>query len=149
MDGKVVRRESRFVWGATGERDDTVTTMSGVFHKLGKHGLPGTGFSTTLPDLQAQLRHRTELARGADEQAKAWLQDNVGWWHFEEWAHDALSRDITDSVVVMASGWEDVPDETTPNDRCSFCTEHRTLVLMDEFCSEECMSDYIKAFGMV
>lgn len=145
----MIRREARYVWGATGDRDDTVTTMSGVFHRVGRHGLPGDGFSTTLPDLQAQLKHRTELARGADDGAKKWLQDNVGWWRFEEWAHDALSRDITDSVVVMAQTVEDEPDESRQDDACSACHERKPLVLADEFCSEECMKDYVKTFGMI
>lgn len=149
VDGRPIRRESRYVWGATGDRDATVVTMSGVFHKIGKEGLPEAGFSTSLAELQAQLAHRTELARGADKAAKEWLQDNVGWWRFEEWAHEALYMDITESVVVMAQTWDDTPDESRRDDACTACHERRPLVLADEFCSEECMEEYVKTFGMV
>lgn len=142
VDGKPVRRDKNQVWGSMDGSDETVESMSGVFHKAGADGLPGQGFSTNYEDLRAVLIARTNKAR-----KEPWLKDHPDWWRFEEWAHGALSRDITDSVIVHAGELMDEPDEHTPAERCSWCCERRPLILAGEFCSDECMTDWLTTFG--
>jgi hypothetical protein len=144
VDGKPIRREARYVWGSTGDNDDTVTNRSGVFHAVGKDGLPGEGFTTSHKDLQGRLIYLHKQSRA---EAKEWLLRHEDWWRIESFAHDVLSRDVTESVVMHGSSHSDEIDEHTPGERCSWCVERRPLVLAGEFCCESCMADYVRAFG--
>ncbi|WP_170026635.1 hypothetical protein [Actinomadura oligospora] len=145
-----VRREARYVWGATGDRDEVVTNRGGVFHSVGADGLPDMGFTVSGKDGDADLRWRIEEhARQARESpaAVAWLRANPDWWKFEVWAHDSFSKNVIDSVVVHGGRHVDAPDETSPGERCSWCSSTRPLVLAGEFCSDSCMTDYVTAWG--
>ncbi|WP_433332485.1 hypothetical protein [Spirillospora sp. CA-294931] len=149
-DGKAIRREARYVWGATGEADETVTNRSGVFHYAGPDGLPDMGLTVSDADGCGDVRHRilenARLAKESDE-AVAWLGANHNWWKFEEFAHESFARDVTDSAMVHGGDYEDAPDETSHKHRCSFCCERKPLVLAAEFCSADCLTDYVRAFG--
>ncbi|MEU5878158.1 hypothetical protein [Spirillospora sp. NPDC047279] len=149
-NGQAIRREARYVWGATGDDDETVNGRSGVFHKCGPDGLPDMGLTISDADGYGDVRWRilenARLARESDE-AMAWLKANHNWWKFETFAHDVFARDITDSVLVHGGQYVDDPDEASHTDRCSFCCERKSLILSAEFCSEECMEDFVLAFG--
>ncbi|QFG25430.1 hypothetical protein [Actinomadura sp. WMMB 499] len=71
-----VRREARYVWGATGPNDEQVNGRSGVFHKIGSEGLPNEGHSVPTTNEYADLRWIiSENHRLAQESAEAdeWL----------------------------------------------------------------------------
>ena len=145
-DGKAIRREARYVWGATGDHDDVVSNRGGVFRFCGRDGLPDQGMSTRDKSLQGLLR-TMEWELKESKEAKAWLKANPTWWRFETFAHESLSRDVTESVTLHASTYVDEPDETSPKHRCSWCGERRMLVLAGEFCSPACFEDYVRTYG--
>ena len=142
VNGRPIRRESRYVWGATGERDESVTSAGGVFHPAGKDGLPDTGFTTSDKSLQTYL-----IAMDKEARRSKWLKDHPDWWRFEPFAHEAFTRDVTDSAVVHAWSLVDRPDERTPGERCTWCGDCKPLVLAGEFCGDACMTDYVTTFG--
>jgi hypothetical protein len=123
-----------------------VVSRSGVFHKIGAEGLPDEGVSTSDRELQGILAWRYLDSREL-EAAKAWLKDHPDWWRIEEFAHDNMYADVTDSVCVHAGELVDQPDETSPVDRCTWCGVRRPLELAEEFCRESCFIDYVKTFG--
>jgi hypothetical protein len=145
VNGKAVRREARYVW-RTSHDEDTVTSTSGVFHAIGKDGLPDEGFTTSNKDIQARLAGRWSAPK-VDAEAANWLATHPDWWRIEPWAHGTLSHSVTDSIVIHAPHTEDVRDEHAPGERCTWCGEHRSLDLAGEFCSAGCMTDYVATFG--
>lgn len=149
IDGKAIRRDARYVWGATGDTDDTTFNRSGVFHYIGAYGLPnGMSVPTTndYADLRQQIKENHRLATKSEE-AKAWLDAHPDWWRFETFAHQTFAKDVSESVAVHGGTVEDHPDETSPRDRCSFCGLRRPLVLAGEFCGDACMTDYVITYG--
>ncbi|TDB90895.1 hypothetical protein E1264_03450 [Actinomadura sp. KC216] len=92
-------------------------------------------------------------------EAREWLKANPGWWKFESDdegrpkgspadEHTHFSKDIRETAMVHGGSYTDSPDESTRNDRCSFCWSWNPLIVFDEFCSAECAFDYITTFGM-
>jgi hypothetical protein len=172
LRSKPVRRDPDQVWNATGENDDDVFNRSGVFHKTGPDGLPGLGHSVPKTDDYGGIRWKlSELSRLAEGQAEGddadprlrearqWLKDHPLWWRFESDddgrpkgspadEHSHFSKDIRETAMVHGGSYSDSPDETTGGDRCSFCTEKMALLWAQEFCSEECMRDYVTTFGV-
>ncbi|MFC9974280.1 hypothetical protein ACFVH6_25590 [Spirillospora sp. NPDC127200] len=141
VNGKPIRRVKNQVWEMTGSQE-SVTSMSGIFHPIGKDGLPGEGFSTSHTDLQGVLKQQWE--RG---QADEWLRTHPDWWCIEEHAHHKFTRLVTDSVVVHADVHYDRPDERSRQDRCTWCRVPAYLGWAGEFCSRECMAEHIDVWG--
>lgn len=145
-----VRREARYVWGATGDNDSWVVNRSGVFHYAGKDGLPDPGLSVSDAEEYADLRRKIldndRLAKESDE-AKAWLKENPDWWRFETFAHESFGKDITDTASVTGGFYRMNFDEVSPTDRCTWCGDRRPLVLANEFCGDACMTDYVTTYG--
>lgn len=146
VDGKPVRRDRRQVWGGSADQSGTLMVKGGIFLQIGAIGLPNEGISPNDPGLQGEILSRVAEIKN-DPDAKAWLEANPDWWRIEEWAHGTLSHFVTDSVVVHGETTHDNPDETSNKHRCSFCCERKPLVLVDEFCSESCFTDYVRTFG--
>lgn len=142
VDGKAIRREARYVWGATGERDEYVISGGGVFRPAGRDGLPDMGVSTSHADLQSRLDRTADRAR-----RDRWIKDNPDWWRIEKYAHQYFGKDVTDSVVVHGGSLVDRPDEHTPGERCTWCGDKKPLILAGEFCGHACMVDYVTTFG--
>jgi len=143
---KAVRRERRFVWGASNNEDGSVINGSGVFHPVGQRGLPNEGMSTNDKSLQGLIYSKFKALK-EDQAATEWLKENPTWWRFEEFAHDRFSANVRDLVSLHGRSLVRPADEQTTADRCSFCCEHKEITLAGEFCSEGCFTDYVKTFG--